>query len=249
MGKLAVVITAFLFSCLLFCRLIPFVPVHTLSIQEKTYGDIRRIDYVDNDGIVAMHPIEGYSTILQKVDKDGLIIEEHYFDDIGKPVVVKEGYHGVLQYYENGSLVQNTFVDINDQPTISSNGYATSRRIYNDKNQLIEIYYFDEEYLPIALKDGQYGELREYNEEEFYCKAIFLNDKGKPIENRKGYSTTVRKLNSEGVVESEWYFNLEGEPVDIGNGQYGVRYEYIDGQYSKAKPVNSKGHELFLLII
>lgn len=143
MGKLSVVITAFLFSFLLFCKFIPLSPVFDHSTQEKTYGNIRRVDYVDNDGIVTVHPIERYSTVLQKVDKDGLIIEEHYFDEKGEPVAVKEGYYGVFQYYENGSLVQNTFVDMNDQPVINTNGYASSKRIYNDRKQLIEIYYFD----------------------------------------------------------------------------------------------------------
>lgn len=218
-----------------------------LSTKETITGNKYRIDYVDDKGIVTIDPAKGYSTMIQIRDTDGNAVEEYYFDTKEKPIMCSSGYYGVHRIYQDGICVEYTLVDQDGNPMEGKSGYSTVKQIYNNKNQIVEVYYYDKEDNQVALSLGQYGEQREYDVDGNNYITTYIDALGNPIENNKGYSTVRREYNTDGQITYEWYYNLDGEQVDIGRGQYGTLRIYEDGKYVESVPIDINGHEQFFL--
>ena len=250
MSKIGVFITMCLFIMMIF---FPFLVSNEksnnvdLSTKETITGNKYRIDYVDDKGIVTIDPAKGYSTMIQIRDADGNAVEEYYYNTKQKPVMCSSGYYGVRRIYQDGICVEYTLVDQDGNPMKGVAGYSTIKQIYNNKNQVVEVYYYDKEDNQVALSLGQYGEQREYDVDGNNYITIYIDALGNPIENNKGYSTVRREYNKDGQITYEWFYNLDGEQVDIGRGQYGTLRIYEDGKYVESVPIDINGHEQFFL--
>ena len=183
-----------------------------------------------------MHPTKGYATMTQVRDADGHAIEEYYYNAKEQAVMCSSGYYGVHHIYQDGVCVEYTFVDQDGNAMEVNVGYSTIKQIYNNKNQVVEVYYYDKEGNQVSLSLGQYGE-----------KKYDIDALGNPIENNKGYSTVRKEYNKNGQITLAMYYDLDGNQVDIGRGQYGILYIYENGQYVKSVPVDINGNEQFLL--
>lgn len=245
MNKLAVMITTCLFVVLLLFSIPRSTPEISLGTKEQIDGNIRRVDYIDKNGVVTSHPTSGYATMVQIRDQDGHPVEEYYLDAQGNPVERSVGYYGIRRTYENNLCTQYTLLDQSSLPVNITSGCAAVKQVFNDEKKVSEVYYLDAEYQPVALKTGQYGEHREYNEDGKNYITIYTDADGTPMENKKGCSTIMRDYTPEGKIDVEWYYNLAGEKVDIGRGQYGSRRVYEDGVYIKSVPVDARGHRIF----
>lgn len=221
--------------------------VTELNTKETIYRNNYRLDYINEKGIVTMNHTKRYSTMIQVRDKDGHAIEEYYYNTKGEPVMCSSGYYGVQRIYQNGVCIEYKFVDQDKNKMQIKAGYSTVKQVYNNKNQVVEVYYYDKEDNQIALSLGQYGEQRKYDTEGNNYITTYIDDSGNPIENNKGYSTIRREYNMDGQVTFEWFYDLDGKQVNIGRGQYGTLRIYENGEYVKSVPVDINGHEQFLL--
>lgn len=245
MNKLAVSITVFLFI-LLFLSSFPLTqpnPVN-ISTQEQIDGNIRRVDYVDESGIITKHPSVLYATMIQIRDQDGNPVKEYYLDAEGAPVERSGGYYGVKRIYQDGLCTEYSFVDKDGVVINISSGYATVKQFYTKQNQLMEILYFDSEEHPVALESGQYGERREYDESGRNYITTYLDANGSSMEIISGYSTIYREYSADGKMIYEWYLELDGSKADLGGGRCGTRYVYEDGEYVRSVPVDADGKEI-----
>lgn len=218
-----------------------------LKTREIIEGNIYRLDFVDDKGIVTMNSAKGYSTMKQVRDADGHAIEEYYYDTKEKPVMCSGGYYGIIRIYQDGVCVEYTFVDQDGNAMETKAGYSTVKQIYNNKNQVVEVYYYDKVERHVSLSLGQYGEKREYNTDGKNDSTTYIDALGNPMETNKGYSTVRREYNSHGQITFEWFYNVDGELVDVGRGQYGTLHIYDNGEYVKSVPVDMNGHELIFL--
>lgn len=144
MSKIGVFITICLFIMMIF---FPFLVSNEksnnvdLSTKETITGNKYRIDYVDDKGIVTIDPAKGYSTMIQIRDTDGNAVEEYYYNTKEKPVKCSSGYYGIHRIYQDGICVEYTFVDQEGNPMEGKSRYSTVKQIYNNKNQIVEVYY------------------------------------------------------------------------------------------------------------
>ena len=250
MSKFGVLMTICLFIMMLF---FPFLAndkkdnIIELNTKETIEGNNYRLDYIDNKGIVTMHPTKGYATMIQVRDEDGHAIEEYYYNTNEEPVMSSGGYYGIHRIYQDDQCIEYTFVDQNGNPMEINAGYSTIKQKYNNKNQVTEVYYYGKDGNPVMLSSGQYGEKREYDSEGHNYITTYIDDSGHPIETNKGYSTVRKEYNQNNQVTLSWFYDLDGNQVDIGRGQYGILYIYENDQYVKSVPVDINGNEQFLL--
>ncbi len=217
-----------------------------LTTIEQTTDSRRRTDYVDENGVITMHPTNGYATRIQILDERENPVEEYYLDAEGNPVERSEGYYGIMRIYDQEDLcIQYTYVDQEGKPIRISSGYASVRQVYDENRRVKEVYYLDEKDDPCPLYTGQYGERREYDEDGRNIRTIYIDQDGNPMENQKGYSSVVREYNEGGQITMEWYYDLDEKKVDIGRGQYGSKRLYEDGVYISSVAVDEEGNELF----
>lgn len=250
MSKLGVSITICLFIIMIF---FPFLAEDKknnnieLSTKETIDGNNYRFDYIDENGIVTIDPEKGYSTMIQIRDEDGHAIVERYYNTKEEPVMCSGGYYGIHRIYQDDVCVEYTLVDQDGNPMEVEAGYSTIKQTYNNKNQVIEIYYYDKDGSQTILSLGQYGEQREYDVDGNNYITTYIDDLGNPIENNEGYSTICREYNEDGQITFEWFYDLDGKQVDIGRGQYGILRIYENDEYVESVPVNINGHKLFSL--
>lgn len=250
MKKLGVLMTVCLFILMLF---FPFFTqdkkdnIIELNTKETIEGNNYRLDYIDDKGNITMHPTKGYATMIQIRDEDGHAIEEHYYNTNEKPVMCSGGYYGIHRIYQDGQCIEYTLVDQDGNPMEISAGYSTIKQIYNNKNQVIEIYYYGKDARPVMLSLGQYGEKREYDSDGHNYITTYTDDLGHPIKTNKGYSTVRKEYDKNGQITLAMFYDLDGNQVDIGRGQYGILYIYENDQYIKSVPVDINGNEQFLL--
>lgn len=185
--------------------------IFNLKTREIIDGNNYRLDYVDDNGIVTTDSAKGYSTMKQVRDADGHAIEEYYYDTKEKPVMCSGGYYGILRIYQDGVCVEYTFVDQDGNAMEAKAGYSTVKQRYNNKKQVVEVYYYDKEDRHVSLSLGQYGEKREYNTDGKNYSTTYIDVLGNPIETNKGYSSIRREYNSNGQSTFEWFYDADGE--------------------------------------
>lgn len=247
MNKCCVIITTFLIICILFFSMSVNTNRISVHTRETVTNNVRRVENIDEEGLLITDPLTGYATVVQVLDSDFHPVDEHYFDEKGSAVERTGGYYGIRRIYEGDYCIRYIYLDIDNNPVCNSFGYASVKQNYNDEGQVTEVYYLDEMGQPVALTTGQYGEHREYNAEGQNYKSTFINQEGFPVENSKGYSTVIRNYTVDGLVDVEWYYNLAGEKVNIGRNRYGSKMVYNDGVYVTWKPVDANGNVVFNL--
>ena len=154
MSKFGVLMTICLLIMMLF---FPFLAndkkdnIIELKTKETIDGNNYRLDYIDDKGIVTMHPTKGYATMIQVRDEDGHAIEEYYYNTNEEPVMSSGGYYGIHRIYQDNQCIEYTFVDQNGNPMEVAAGYSTIKQKYNNKNQVIEVYYYGKDGSPVML--------------------------------------------------------------------------------------------------
>ena len=142
---------------------------------------------------------------------------EDYLDEAGNPIQAKNGAWGRnTLYYPVTMIHQITYVDQNDSPVITTDGYAIYEYEEDERGCKIWEGYFDEMEAPVDGKDGYSSVERGYDEQ------------GRVISER--YLDRYNKLtnNTEGIAGWNGYYDENGELV-------------ITNQYDKDREVTEKG--------
>lgn len=222
-----------------------------LKTNTQIIGNVKRIDYIDDDGKVTIAAELGYSTKeIVQTDQGEL---ERYYDDQGKPVQRRYvGYYAVLREKDNkGNTIKIQYLDNAGKPVIISDGYAEERREINEYNQTIKTLYYDIIGQPVYTERYGYGKEYQYDEKGRISKITFLNSDNKPIITSQGYAMVIRYYQEDSQknrTESEFYYDELGNPVSLSMNQFGVYKEYDkNGQEivltyldRDGKPINTK---------
>ena len=212
----------------------------------KKEGDVTRIDYIDDDGVLQIAADVGYATKLTNKQNNKEI--ETYLDDRGKHISRYSGYYGILREYDTtGNNYRITYLDEKNDPVLISQGYAVEERIFNECGQQISSKYLDTEGKPVLSRYNGFGARYEYDDRGHRVKITYLDEEGEPLILSSGYCSVVREYYEtdgpeNGKVRKEYYF-LPGEvPVSLSLGQYGIYKEYdVNGQNSLVTYLDADG--------
>ena len=207
-------------------------------------GKTVRITYLDNNKKPINTFFEGYAIEERDYDSvpNGVVIR--YYNSDREPVLTESyGYGQINEYYENGTIRKVVYIDKNDNPMISGQGYAIAFRQYYetkgpDNGKVKNEYYYDENNNPIMLGIGYYGMHKEYDDYGRISVIVYLDIDGKPIKTSKGYAKVTRTYHTNNTIATERYFDEEDNPLSLSEGQYGIKMDNGKTYY-----LNDKGKE------
>lgn len=101
--------------------------------------------------------------------------------------------------------------------------YAVLTQIKDEKGQILEEYYSDENEEPINCY-GYFGISYKHREKEEI--DTYIDTIGNPIVTIEGYSTIVHSFNESGQTLDDMYYDINMKPQMCPSGYYGIHREY-----------------------
>lgn len=192
-----------------------------LSIRETVDGSVISTSHVNPDGVITNAIDMGYATVCRMQDDDGRVVEERYLDANGYPVARYENFHGLSYEYDETSTVI-TYLDVEGNPIIRSDGYSTIVRTQVD-GRAYDDFFYDLNGQQVQCSGGYYGLRRGYNAEGKDISLAFLDKDGHAVCTSSGYAIMTYQRDINGTVVGKQYFDTDGNPKALSKGQYGIK--------------------------
>lgn len=192
-----------------------------LSIRETVDGSVISTSHVNPDGVITDAIDMGYATVCRMQDDDDRVVEERYLDANGYPVARYENFHGLSYEYDETSTVI-TYLDVEGNPIIRSDGYSTIVRTQVD-GRAYDDFFYDLNGQQVQCSGGYYGLRRGYNAEGQNISLAFLDKDGHAVCTSSGYAIMTYQRDMNGNVVGKQYFDTDGNPKALSKGQYGIK--------------------------
>ena len=192
-----------------------------LSIRETVDGSVISTSHVNPDGLITDAIDMGYATVCRMQDDDDRVVEERYLDANGYPVARYENFHGLSYEYDETSTVI-TYLDVEGNPIIRSDGYSTIVRTQVD-GRAYDDFFYDLNGQQVQCSGGYYGLRRGYNAEGKDISLAFLDKDGHAVCTSSGYAIMTYQRDMNGNVVGKQYFDTDGNPKALSKGQYGIK--------------------------
>ena len=177
-------------------------------------GKLIETTYVGVDGLPCAQK-DGYAIVRLKYNEHGDQIEWACFDTQGQPALDKTtGNHRTLfSFDEQGRTTEIKYLDVDGQPCLLPDGYATMHLKHDPRGKLTEVRYFGIDGHPCRHKDGNYGWSADLDERGHQTRFTFLGIDGKPAPQVDGYAITHMKYDERGN-QVEWAcFDSQDRPA------------------------------------
>ena len=179
--------------------------VYGESMEYSSYGKLALQTWLDADGDPSMNE-NGYAMIRYDYDlSSSQNVEryyEYYLDEAGEPTKANNGAWGMRTFYYPVTRIHTvTFIDRDDNPVVTTEGYA--------------IMEYEEDEYGNCTWEGYYDEIGAQTN----CKAGYSSvERGYDFEGRlisERYLDRYNKLtnNADGVAGWNGYYNSDGELV------------------------------------
>lgn len=201
-----------------------------LSIRETVDENVTSTSHVNPDGVITDAIDMGYATVCRMQDDDGRVVEERYLDANGYPVARYENFHGLPYEYDETSTVI-TYLDVEGNPIIRSDGYSTIVRTQVD-GRAYDDFFYDLNGQQVQCSGGYYGLRRGYNAEGQDISLAFLDKDGHAVCTSSGYAIMTYQRDMNGTVVGKQYFDTDGNPVRSSLGKYGEFYQRNEQGYT-----------------
>ena len=192
-----------------------------LSIRETIDGSVISTSHVNPDGVITDAIDMGYATVCRMQDDDDRVVEERYLDANGYPVARYENFHGLSYEYDETSTVI-TYLDVEGNPIMRSDGYSTIVRTQVD-GRAYDDFFYDLNGQQVQCSGGYYGLRRGYNAEGQDISLAFLDKDGHAVCTSSGYAIMTYQRDMNGTVVGKQYFDTDGNPKALSKGQYGIK--------------------------
>ena len=192
-----------------------------LSIRETVDGSVISTSHVNPDGVITDAIDMGYATVCRMQDDDDRVVEERYLDANGYPVARYENFHGLSYEYDETSTMI-TYLDVEGNPIIRSDGYSTIVRTQVD-GRAYDDFFYDLNGQQVQCSGGYYGLRRGYNAEGQNISLAFLDKDGHTVRTSSGYAIKTYQRDMNGNVVGKQYFDTDGNPKALSKGQYGIK--------------------------
>lgn len=160
------------------------VEVHGVNSSKLTLNvisddEFKREEYIDAAGKITFAADMHYAVIKKKLNVDGHVEAEYYYDENEEPVSMPEGQFGILREYdEQGRETKITYVDASGQPVRIASGYVSVLKSYDENGNEIKDEYVDGNLKPIFRIDGYAGRENIYDEEGRCIQVTYLDTAG-----------------------------------------------------------------------
>ena len=188
--------------------------VNRAGIVRSKYDDVGNpieTAYFTLDGQPVVELEVGAAVVRKTRDARGNEVELSSFDEQGQPVTAARAIARRLRYDENDALLELTYLGADGKstrpPTLD---YAIKRHTRDERGNVTEERYFDENGAPIMLADGYHGVRIAYDVRDNPIAYSYVDASGAPVMLAQGYQ--VRRLSYDGdrVIRTD-YFDLSGK--------------------------------------
>lgn len=194
------------------------------GISYEYKKDVQIIRYLDKEGN-SMKTESGYTILVRSFDKQGLPVDDMYYDENMNPVMCVGGNYGLHREHSKKGLTRKiVYLNIDGLPICIKGGFAQESRLFDEEGRIAQKFFFDVDGNPICLQLGQAGEAYTYDEYNRVTQITYLNQYGKPIVTTAGYTILKKSYYHDGTEKSNMYYDISGNPIALAKGQYGIKY-------------------------
>ena len=183
-----------------------------LNVSEE--NGVRREEYVDSDGKITLAADKHYASVVKRLNENGRVVSEYYFDENDKPVSLSDGQYGVLREYdEQGHEVKVTYVDAEGNPMRISSGYVSVLKTYDDKGNEIKDEYVNAEGNPAYRSEGYAAREKEYDENGRVNRVMYYISDSSPAKSTLGQYGEAYEYDELGRRYKITYLDENGDPM------------------------------------
>jgi len=194
--------------------------VDGLSKEYNSYDNLDLETWLDGNGQPAMND-DGYASIKYDYDLSNSNTVERYYqvylDAEGNPVEAKNGAWGqTMLYYPATRVHKATFIDQNEEPVVTSEGYAVLEYEEDENGNRVWEGYYDEVGAQINCNAGYSSVEREYDGEGRLISERYLDRYNKLTNNVDGVAGWNGYYDAEGnlIVNSRYDQDRNQLPTD-----------------------------------
>ena len=114
---------------------------------------------------------------------------------------------------KNGSILTETYLDLDDNPVRCSTGFATLRNTWDDRKRTIRQEYLDEGGQPVILSDGYCTVAFEYDNWDNLTRKSYYNKSGELTWCNSGYCEITFTYDERNHCTEEHLFTSQGKPA------------------------------------
>ena len=191
--------------------------------------------YFDLNGEPTIGP-EGSFMIQREYTSRGQVSRVRYLDASGQHASI-DGVYGIsVSYNAYGNKEYETWLDINGQPALNQDGYASVYYDYDlsDSSRVEKYfqYYLDTERKPIQAKNGAWGITVLYYPVTRIHEVTYIDQNGRPVMISDGYAILQYEEDEAGNRTWEGYLDAIYAQVNCSKGYASLEIGY-DGQGRK----------------
>lgn len=206
-------------------RSLHYSPTLTRTVTEV--GNVERIDYLDEHGMLAFAEDLHYASVIRTRDDYGRVISDFYLDEKGTPAAQPNGYFGLKKEYDVlGRNRRIVYTDSKGNPMMTDMGYAMLEYVLDEEDRIIEQWYLDTEENPVDNRYGSFGMINIYDVSGRSVESTHVDSEKRPYKISLGFATIKREFYDNGLMKRAYYFDENGNPAQSVYGQYGYYYEY-----------------------
>lgn len=195
------------------------------TMKYDPYGNLIEKSYFDANDAPKAHE-DGFVKITRKYDERRNIIEENYWSLYEKPFIYPAGYSGILlSYDEKGNNIEVSY-QVDDALCMTSDGYCKWKAMYDEKENMIEMSFFDLHGNLSVSKNGYACRKMEYNATGNLIKESYFGTDGSPATPSWGNSSIILVYDNKNHVIEKQYFGVNGEPSMEKGNYWRITYEY-----------------------
>ncbi len=171
-----------------------------------------------------------------KYNDYGLLIYKEFLDDEGQGFPVKGVVKEVYERDFLGNIYKVSFIDAEDELTVSNYGYSIVKMKYDSWGNKIYESYYNEGGDSAVSKNGFHSISNTYNIFGDAESIYYMSDEMKLVKTSKGFSLIKIEYSNKGEELVVSFFGVDKNPIVMPDGYHCVKYkyDYLGNEISKS---------------
>lgn len=208
------------------------------------FGNPIELAYFTLDGRPVVELEVGAAVVRKTRDERGNEVENQSFDEQGQPVTEGRAIARKMRYDENDALIETAYIGAGGKPTRpQALDYAIKRLVRDERGNVTEERYFDENAAPVKLADGYHGVLIAYDARDNPIAYGYVDTTDAPAMVTQGYQARRLTYDSDRVLRTD-FFDLSGQITSTAEVGYNA-----DGSENTPKTCQGKPQQALVAAI
>lgn len=204
-------------------------------------GNLASLAYIKADGSPA-YDLIGVHRRTWQYNESGKPVRELTFDTQDRPargkgstfgnLALNSAAYGLAYDYDDkrGEMTSVVFLDRNGMPLVGERRYTRMREVFDERDNLTEVAYFDSLDRPVLLDQTGYAKIvTSYDDRRNPIKEELFDEHGERTIGNGGYATVERTYDDRNRITEMRFSGTDNKPILI-DGRYAVLQRHYDGR-------------------